>query len=478
MLRSLNMFRSAIPAVAKGQLLSQRAIRGLSVATDLGPLPETEVSRLESNMRIATQTYPSDTVTVGVWINSGTRFESPETNGAAHFLEHMAFKGTEKRNREQLEVEIENMGGTLNAYTSREHTVYYAKVFKDDTEQAVDIISDILLNSKMETIAINHEKQVIMREKEEVEKIQQEKIFDDLHEMAFQGSPLSMNILGSDDQIKSVDRDMLQSYIKTHYKAPRFVLVGAGDIDHMSLRRIGEKHFSNLPSESVDMVNTYLDKNPSRFTGSMICDRNDDEPELHAALAWEGSSWNDGDSVSLMVLQSLLGSWDEKIYGGKNVGSKMCARVADHGGCKSISTFQTMYSDTGLFGVYFVAKPESYSRIEDLTWHIMYEIVRNCYEVGEQDLTRAKMAMKSGLLCSLDDTTSIAEDIGRQLLTHNRRIPLNEMMARIDAVDEEAIKRVAMKYTFDREMSVAAFGPTAQLPDYNWIRRRNYSLLG
>lgn len=474
MLRSLSAVRTAL---VQGKGFAKN-VRGLSVATDLGPLPETEVSRLDNNMRIATQTYPSDTVTVGVWINSGTRFETAEMNGAAHFLEHMAFKGTQKRTRENLEVEIENMGGILNAYTSRENTVYYAKVFKDDTEQAVDIISDILLNSKMDHVAIEHEKNVILREKQEVEKIPQEKVFDDLHEMAFQGTPLSKNILGSEDEINAINREKLQAYINTHYKAPRFVLVGAGNIDHMTLRGIGEKHFSTLPSESVDMVNSYVDKTPSRFTGSMICDRNDDEPELYTALSWEGACWNDGDSVALMVLQSLLGSWDEKSYGGMNVGSRMCARAADHGGCKSISTFQTLYSDTGLFGVYFVAKPESYSRIEDLTWHIMYEIVRNCYEVGEQDLNRAKMAMKSAMLCSLDDTTSIAEDIGRQMLTYNRRIPLNEMVARIEAVDEEAIKRVAMKYIFDREMSVATFGRTSQLPDYNWIRRRNYSLLG
>lgn len=167
--------------------------------------PATEVTTLANGLRVASEGSHGETATIGVWIGAGSRYETAQNNGAAHFLEHMAFKGTAKRTQQQLELEIENMGGHLNAYTSREQTVYYAKVFKKDVPRAVDILSDILQNSKLDEAAIERERDVILREMEEVNKQPEEVIFDRLHETAFMGNGLGRTILGPIENVRTVD---------------------------------------------------------------------------------------------------------------------------------------------------------------------------------------------------------------------------------------------------------------------------------
>lgn len=162
---------------------------------------------------------------MGVWIDAGSRYETAANNGVAHFLEHISFKGTQKRTQQQLEVEIENMGGHLNAYTSREQTVYYARVFKNDVPQAMEILSDILTNSLMDKDAIERERDVILREMVEVNKVYEEQILDHLHETAFMGTGLGRTILGPEENIKRLTRDDLVNYVQTHYTANRCVTV-------------------------------------------------------------------------------------------------------------------------------------------------------------------------------------------------------------------------------------------------------------
>jgi mitochondrial-processing peptidase subunit beta len=227
--------------------------------------PPTDVTTLPSGLRVASETVAgSETATVGVWIDAGSRYETDANNGVAHFLEHLAFKGTSKRTQTQLEVEIENMGGHLNAYTSREQTVYFAKVFKNDVGKAVEILSDILLNSKLDEGAIDRERSVILREMTEVNKRQDELVMDHLHATAYQGTGLGRTILGPVENIQSLTRNDLVSYIQTHYTAPRMVIAGAGAIHHEELCKLADKYFGSVPSGgSVDIA-----MEPAVFTGS------------------------------------------------------------------------------------------------------------------------------------------------------------------------------------------------------------------
>lgn len=176
--------------------------------------PATEVTTLPNGLRVASEGAHGETATVGVWIGAGSRYETAENNGAAHFLEHMAFKGTAKRTQQQLELEIENMGGHLNAYTSREQTVYYAKVFKKDVPRALDILSDILQNSKLDEQAIERERDVILREMEEVNKQFEEVIFDRLHETAYMGNGLGRTILGPIENVRDVVRYIRSGFVQ------------------------------------------------------------------------------------------------------------------------------------------------------------------------------------------------------------------------------------------------------------------------
>ncbi|RLN97133.1 hypothetical protein BBJ28_00015156, partial [Nothophytophthora sp. Chile5] len=282
--------------------------------------PATEVTTLPSGLRVASEGSHGETATVGVWIGAGSRYETAQNNGAAHFLEHMAFKGTSKRTQQQLELEIENMGGHLNAYTSREQTVYYAKVFKKDVPRAMDILSDILQNSKLDEAAIERERDVILREMEEVNKQQEEVVFDRLHETAFMGNGLGRTILGPiDNQIRNLKKSDLQDYIATHYTAPRMVIAGAGAVDHSQLVELAQNSFGGLPTTPA--VAPTLE--PVRFLGSDVRVKDDSMPLAHLAIAFEGFSWTSEHSFPLLIMQTLLGSWDRTSGAGMNMSSKL-----------------------------------------------------------------------------------------------------------------------------------------------------------
>jgi processing peptidase subunit beta len=423
-------------------------------------------------MRVASETVVgSETATVGVWIDAGSRYETAQNNGAAHFLEHMAFKGTDKRTQQQLEVEIENMGGHLNAYTSREQTVYFAKVFKQDVGKAVEILSDILLKSKLNEDAIERERDVILREMAEVNKQQEELVLDHLHATAFQGTGLGRTILGPEENIRSLSKGDLSDYINTHYTAPRMVISGAGAIDHTELCNLAGEHFGELPAAPKAGVEIAMD--PAVFTGSDVRIKFDSDNNAHVALAFEGASWTSEYAFPLMLLQTMLGSYDRSSGFGKNVASKMCQEVAEHELAHSISTFNTCYKDTGLFGIYAIA-PDN--KLDDLMWYVMGNLVRMVHNPSIDEVERAKVNLKATMLMGLDGNSNVAEDIGRQLLTYGRRMTPAEIFSRIDSITVDDIKATAGKIINDQDHALAAVGGIYELPDYNWIRRHSYYL--
>lgn len=433
--------------------------------------PSTETSTLNNGIRVATESSHGETATVGVWIDAGSRYESKETSGTAHFLEHMNFKGTTNRTQQQLEVEIENMGGHLNAYTSREQTVYYAKVFKQDVPKAMEMLSDILQNATLDNHAIEIERDVILREMEEVYKQEEEYIFDKLHETAFQDNPLGRTILGPKENILSITRDNLKDYVDTHYTADRFVIAGAGGVEHDQLKELTEKYFGNLPTKSKNPENAII--KPAIFTGSGINVRDDSVPLAHILVAFEAAYWTSPDVFPLMLMQIMLGCWDRTSGSGANMSSKLCQTVAEREAAHSVMSFNTCYKDTGLFGIYGVCEP---TEAQELTWIMMEAMVSLCHEVTNDQVEKAKLQLKSMMLSQLDDYGNIAEDIGRQMLTYNRRLSTPEIFARIDAVDANDIKAAANLYINDQDVAVSSFGNIYEVPDYSFIRRRTYWL--
>ena len=433
--------------------------------------PATEVSTLDNGLRVASEGGHGETATVGVWIDAGSRYENANNNGAAHFLEHMAFKGTSKRTQKQLEVEIENIGGHLNAYTSREQTVYYANVFKQDIPQAMDILSDILQNSLLDEGAITRERDVILREMQEVEKQTEEVIFDRLHETAFQGTGLGRTILGPEENIRNLQKSDLENYIKTHYTAPRMVVAGAGAVEHSQLAQLAENCFGGLPTAPA--TGLALPEDPAYFTGSDVRIRMDDMPLAHIALSVESAGWQSEHAFPLMVMHNLLGCWDRTGGSGRNMASKLCQTVAELQLAHSVMSFNTCYKDTGLFGVYSVAEPH---KVQDLMWYTLEAMVRLVHETSEEEVERARTQLKANMMMQLDGSSNVCEDIGRQMLTYGRRMTPAEIFSRIEAVDANSVKVAADTFINDQDVAAASIGPVHEMPDYNWLRRRTYWL--
>lgn len=437
--------------------------------------PLTEISTLSNGLTIATETHPNAlTATVGVWIDAGSRAETDATNGAAHFLEHMAFKGTNRRAQHALELEVENLGAHLNAYTSREQTVYYAKSFKKDIPVAVDIISDILQNSKLENGAIERERDVILREQEEVDKQLEEVVFDHLHSVAYQGQPLGRTILGPKENILSIKRQDLANYIQTNYTADRMVLVGTGAVDHEELVKLAEKQFSTLPV-SADPIRLGRQSHPrTSFVGSEVRLRDDTMPTAHIAIAVEGVSWSSPDYFPMMVLQSVFGNWDRSLGASPILSSRLSHIISSNNLANSFMSFSTSYSDTGLWGIYMVT--ENLMNIDDMVHFTLKEWTRLSIAPTEVEVERAKNQLKASLLLSLDGSTAIAEDIGRQLVTTGRRMSPKQIEHAVNAVTPADVQRVANAYLWDKDIAITGLGRIEGLLDYNRIRADMSSL--
>ena len=431
-------------------------------------------------MRVATETYPyAKTTSISLFVDTGSRYEDEATNGVAHFLEHLSFKGTKNRSREKLEVEIENHGAHLNAYTTREQTVFFSQSTSNKSGAMVDIIAYVVQNSIFSDSAVERERSVILQEAQEVNKIPEEVVLDHLHATAFQKSPLGHTILGPISNIRSITRDDIVKYVQTHYVAPRMVLVGAGDIEHGALVKMAEKAFGSLPTEGPTREELLAKQNPY-FTGSDVRIREPDMETCNFAVAFEGLSHTDPDLPALMLLQKSIGEFNEAASTDHHKGSTLASRLAYSGLASSMFAFATPYHDTGLFGVFCAAKGVEGDGLQHADINVMRAFTEPIYDTNERmldNLTRARNQLKSAMLAQQGSMASVATDIGTQLLTLGRRMPKEEMFARLDAVNANKIKAVAERVVFDKDPAVAAFGETFYLNrycDYNWIKRRSY----
>ena len=232
----------------------------------------------------------------------------------------------------------------------RENTVYYAKSFNSDVPATVDILSDILQHSKLENQAIERERDVILREQEEVDKQLEEVVFDHLHATAYQGQPLGRTILGPKENIASIQRNDLVDYIKQNYTAERMVLVGAGGVPHQQLVDLAEKHFGDLPTAPPNTHSHSIaqwQKRKPDFVGSEVRIRDDTIPTANIAIAVEGVSWKDDDYFTALVTQAIVGNWDRAMGNSPYLGSKLSTFIHENKLANSFMSFSTSYSDTG-----------------------------------------------------------------------------------------------------------------------------------
>lgn len=384
----------------------------------------------------------------------------------------MAFKGTARRpTAHALEVEIEDMGARLNAYTSREQTTFFADVQGRDVPAALDVLSDILQHPRFPQQAIQRERGVILREMEEVQGMMEEVIFDHLHAAAFRDHPLGDTILGPKENIESISKKDLQQYISTHYTCPRMVISAAGAVNHDEVVDQVRELFTGFSTDPTT-ADQLVEANPAIFTGSEVRVENEEMPLAHLAIAFKGSSWTDPSSIPLMVIQSILGSWNRSIGVGNCSGSALARGISNGGLAESLMAFNTNYRDTGLFGIYTTARPDA---LYDLSRLIMEEFRRLASSVSETEVARARNQLKSALLLHIDGSTAVSENNGRQMLTYGRIMPFLELFARIDAVDCAAVTETAKEFIVDKDIALAAVGPLSNLPELSWFRSHTCS---
>ena len=428
--------------------------------------PPTLVSTLPNQLRVASESMGGETATVGVWIDSGSRYESDATNGVANFVERLALKGAATET-------IENLGGQLTAYTSRETTAYYAKVLKKDVPKAVEVLSGMVTKPAFSAEAVSAEADAILAEMD-AEGMTEEVIFDMLHEAAFIGTPLSRTVTGPMESIKAISAEDMKTYVATHYTAPRMVLAAAGAVEHDMITDLAAKHLGSVPAEPPAGL-TYDDA-ASLFSGADLRDFNDDMSTAHFALSFEGLKWTDPDVFSLMLCTSLLGTYDATAAGQALTMSKLASDVAKLGaGVKTMTPFCTSYTDTGLFGVYVEMAMAKKEHVDDTLGTIQEELVALTTGVDDASLAAAKAQLKYKMLTAVDGTTATAEEIGKQMLVYGRRMPLAETFARIDMIEADDVTRVADKVIWDQEVSFAAMGPNLKYAfDINGLRRGTY----
>jgi predicted Zn-dependent peptidase len=412
------------------------------------------VTTLDNGMRVLTDRMDSvETVSLGVWVDVGTRHEPAQINGVAHLLEHMAFKGTERRSALDIAAEIEAVGGHLNAYTSREHTAYYAKVLKDNLNLAVDILADILQHSVFDPKELERERTVILQEIGQAIDTPDDIIFDLFQERAFPGQPMGRPVLGRAEIIRVIDRDTVAGYMRRHYAAPGMLLTAAGNLDHDALVALARRSFTRLPLDRVAR------SEPAQYMGGELREERDLE-QVHVVLGFPGFPFGDRDYYAASVVSSALGG---------GMSSRLFQEIREKRGLVyAIYSFTHAYSDGGLFGVYAGTGEEE---VEELMPVLCEEIGKLAEGLAPAELERARAQLKAGLLMSLESTTARCEQQAAHMLVFGRPLDLSEMVARIDAVDADAVLRVARRLR-TAPPTLAALGPIGRVLPYQRLVER------
>ena len=412
------------------------------------------VTRLDSGLTVVTERIDRvETVSLGAYVAAGTRHETADENGASHFLEHMAFKGTERRSAAGIAEEIEAVGGHINAYTAREQTAYYVKVLKEDMALGADLIGDILTHSTFDPDELERERGVILQEIGQANDTPDDIVFDHFQETAYPGQPMGRPTLGTEKGIRGMRREALMTYMRRHYTAGNTVVAAAGNLEHERFVDLAQKHFSDLPTDRAPPAL------PGIYTGGEFREARDLD-QVHIVLGFPSVAYGDADFYPTMLLSTLLGG---------GMSSRLFQEVREKRGLVySIYSFSAPCMDGGLFGIYAGTGESEAAELIPVTLDELHKVQ---YSVSAAELARARAQVKAGLLMSLESTGSRCEQLARQLQVFGRVIPTAETVQRIEAVSIPEVQRAAAR-VFRAAPTLAAMGPAGQVPDVSRIRER------
>jgi predicted Zn-dependent peptidase len=415
---------------------------------------DVRVTRLPNGLRVVTDAMRTvETVTFGAWVGVGTRHEEENLSGVSHFLEHMAFKGTRRRTARAIAEEIESVGGHMNAHTTREYTAFHAKVLREDLALAVDMIADILQHSTIDPEELERERSVILQEIGQANDTPDDVIFEHFQETAYPGQALGRSILGAPNRIRTLPREKILGYMRAHYGPVTTVIAAAGRVDHDWLVALVDKTFGELPGTEPAKAE------PAAYRGGDFR-RTRDFEQAHILLGFDGIGALDDDFFAASVFSTLFGG---------GMSSRLFQEVREGRGLAyDIYSFLSCYADGGLFGVYAGTSADDANKAIEL---IASETLRVVDDLGEGEIARARAQLKASILMTLESTTARCEQAARQIMLFDRPIGPEEIVARIEAADKEAIRRVARRLTSSAP-TIALVGPVAGVQEYAKIAAR------
>lgn len=413
-----------------------------------------KLTTLDNGLRIVTDTVTSvESIAVGFWADAGARHEMAEENGVAHMVEHMMFKGTPNRDAVQIAEQIENVGGQMNAYTSREVTSYHIHLLKEDTDLALDVLSDIIQNPIMPEDEVERERDVILQEIGMTLDTPDDLIFDKYQETAYPSQALGAPILGTNEIISAMQRDTLMAHVKRFYTPQRLVLAACGNLEHDYIVEKAQSLLQNLPeNEGRDAV-------PASYEGGDFRLHKDLE-QSHIILGFDGVSRHDDDFYAVMVMGIILGG---------GMSSRLFQEVREKRGLVySVFAHHSPYQDGGQMLVYAGTGPE---RLPELMPVLCDEVMAIQSNLTEEEFARGKAQIKADLVMGQESMMRRANVMAKHIIHYDKVPDLQEKLARLDALTIEDLHRGAQRI-FKTKPTVAGLGPLGQLEDYDKITKR------
>ncbi len=409
-------------------------------------MTQATLSTLANGLRIATRHMPQATsVSVGIWVKVGARDEREAEQGIAHMLEHMAFKGTKRRDAQAIATEVEDVGGYMNAHTSREETAYYLRLLPEHLSLGVDILADILTDSILPEIEIERERRVIIQEIGQSVDTPDDLVFDLFAKSAYIDHTLGRPILGTIDSVSNFDRCDIKAFLDRHYGAGQMVVCAAGAVTQDELVADIEGRLGGLQTAS-----DALRHNPPWSSGRQIVKR--DLEQTHVVLGLPGLAAKDDDRFALMALSILFGG---------GMSSKLFQQVREKRGlCYSIFSFASMQSDSGNFAIYAGTSAE---QVDEMLGVVCDELNDVASGVSGAEVNRAKAQLRASLLMARESVSSCSEALARQIMLFGKPSDDYKLLAQIDDVTGESVSQLAARLISAAPPAIAAVGPSTRI---------------
>jgi predicted Zn-dependent peptidase len=404
---------------------------------------------LPGGLRVISESVPGvRSVAFGVWIGVGSRDETPSLSGASHYLEHLLFKGTKRREALEIAAALDEVGGELNAFTAKEYTCYYARVLDVDLPIAVDVVCDMVTSSVLSSQEVDNERGVILEEIAMHDDDPGDSVHDTFASLVWPADPLGRPVLGSVETIEAMSRTSLAGYYRRRYRPDQLVITAAGNVDHAKLLRLVKKAFSHLiVDDGATPALPRIGRKPPAFTVASTV-RNRPTEQANLVLGCAGLPRSDDRRFALGVLNTAVGG---------GMSSRLFQSVRErHGLAYSVYSFASHYADAGMFGVYAGCHPSRTPNVLELCREELALV--SAGDLTLDELNRGKGQMRGGFVLGLEDTGSRMSRLGKSELVYGELMTVDEVLAAIDAVDLDDVNEMALEL-FEQPTSLAVIGP-------------------